>query len=87
MSHKTAVLTRLKLIKSNAHQHCREVKPPHEESSDVWHSLDWEIIYDHGLEADVRVNEDGSAQQGVQDRIKNAADERRKGERDEGTRH
>jgi len=87
MFHNSVVLTRLKLIKPNAHQHCREVESPREESSDVRHSFDWDVIDDHGLEANVRVNEDGSAQQGIQDGIKNAADEWGKGERDEGTRH
>lgn len=81
------ILTGFKFIKPNTHQHRRSVKPPREESSDVWHSLDWDIIGDDGLETNVRMNEDRSAQQGVQYRIKNAADERSKGERNESTRH
>lgn len=85
MSHTIVVPTRLKLIKPNAHQHRRGVKSPHEESSDIWHSLDWKIIDDHSLETNMRMNEDGSAQQGVQDRIKSAADERSKSERNEST--
>jgi len=87
MSYTTVLLTRLKFIKPNAHQHRRGIKSPHKESSDVWHSLDWDIIDEDGLEANVRMNEDGSAQQGVEDRIKDAADERSEGERNESTRH
>lgn len=76
-------IVRLKLVKSHADQHRRALQQPPEKHSRLRQALAGDVVNDHGLEADVGVDEESGTEEGVGGRVEGAGDEWRDCERDE----
>lgn len=73
----------LKLVQANANSDSRQVQAPPEELSQTWVGSLGNVVNDDGLEADVGVQEDGGAQNGVGGGVERAGGKGRDGERHE----
>jgi hypothetical protein len=73
----------LKLVQANADGDSRQVQTPPEELSQAGVGSLGNVVDDYGLEADVRVQEDGRAQDGVGGGVERTGGKGRNGERHE----
>lgn len=76
----------LEFIKSNTDRHSGSLQQPLESLSRLWYAVFWKVIGDAGLEADVGVDEDGGAEDGIHGWVQGAGDERSDCEWDEADR-
>jgi hypothetical protein len=70
----------LKLVQAHANSDSRNVQTPPEDFSQAGVALLGDVVNDDGLEADVRVQEDGGAQDGVGGGVERSRGEGRNGE-------
>jgi hypothetical protein len=68
-------VVRLKLVQSNTNNNCCQFQTPVESLSDLWHTPLWNVISHKSVKTDVRVDEDGTAENGIGGRVERASDE------------
>lgn len=73
----------LKLVQSHADSDGRKIQAPPEDLSQARVALLGDVVDDDGLEAEVRVQQEGGAQDGVGGGVERAGGEGRNGERHE----